>query len=80
MKFLLLSILFLSLTGLTSCKKERTCTCTLTYFNSPTQTRVIPIGKATIKKGQETCNDETKKIIEIETSNGINGATCVVKE
>lgn len=76
---LMIGVLFIGLAGLSSCKKERSCTCTLTYFNSPDQTRIVPVGKTTMKQGQEACNNETKTIIATETPNGINGATCEIK-
>ncbi|HRO76626.1 MAG TPA: hypothetical protein PLP27_10820 [Crocinitomicaceae bacterium] len=78
-KFLVLSGLLLSLVGLTSCKKDRTCTCSLTYFSSPDKTTVIPIGKATIKQGQNQCNEESRKIVINETSNGLSSSVCEVK-
>lgn len=62
-----------------SCKKERSCTCTLTYFNSDTQTRIVPVGKTSLKQGQDACNKETKAIVTAEAPNGLSGATCEVK-
>ena len=71
--------LLLIASAFNACKKDRSCTCTLTYFSGPTQTRIVDVGKTTLKQGQDDCNNETKTIVAAETPNGLSGATCAIK-
>ena len=80
-KFLLIGTFVVGAMLVISCKKERTCSCELSYFIDETETRIIPIGKATFKHGQDKCNNESTKIVDAEAGNptGIKRVTCVVK-
>ena len=72
-------LLLLTTCTFNSCKKNRTCICTLTYFNGTTQTREVDVGKTTVKGGQDKCNDATKDIVTQETPNGLSSAKCEIK-
>ncbi len=77
--FKLAALFLLTSFTFSSCKKERTCTCTLTYFNGTSQTRIVSVGKATLKKGQNKCNSTTSDIVAEETKNGLNSAKCEIQ-
>lgn len=60
----------------TSCKREKSCICTLSYSNGTTGTETVSIGKYTVKAGQDKCNSITTTYT---STPNLSSASCVVK-